>query len=816
MFPSTCTMAGLLALLLFAVPAAAAPPIPTAPPSSMERGDPPQQLIVRWAPGATVTARARARQVVDGRRSHGYATRGMELMQLDGSVSVASAARDLERRSDVLYAEPVLPRTPLRTPNDPRFGELFGMNNTGQVPPVLDGSTTVPAAGIADDDIDAPEAWDLTTGSSSVVVGLIDTGTQYNHPDLAANIYRNPGETGGGKETNGVDDDHNGKVDDFRGWDFVSEDNDPADSDGHGTHTAGTIAAVGDNSIGVAGVGWHTSVMPLRGLGNTDGVVQAIDYAAKMGIRIVSGSYGGSFSQAEKDAMANAPNTLFVVAAGNDTFDNDDPAKAEYPCALPLDNIICVASTNQKDGLSSFSNYGATTVDLGAPGSYTLSTYPIWKNVFVDDVTTADAWLTNSSSGGAWYLNAESSQDHAPYSLGDSGPPEGTNYAKGQDNWIQAAHSVDLSGRHGCLMEFNLWAALDPTANGDPTKISSYDRLLVFAAHTGDAKWTRVAVYEDDTGTTDGKWALQTVDLADWDGDPSVTYLFELIDNNDTHQADGVYIDDFDITCLDDSSGDYGAHQGTSMATPHVSGAAALVLAQYPQATTQYLKNALLSSGDRKSSLVGKTVTGMRLNVRSALDGEGPLPFDLADPAQGAVLRSATPTLHWGDTSDVRTGLKAYRVLIDGAVAADGIVPGTTQFVPGALGQGQHTWTVQAVDNIGNVTGASSTRGFVVDTVAPLVRMRASRKSLKAFKKSGRLKLSISTSEPATVRLGAGRLVKGATVTLLQAGTRTVVMKGGRKLKKRLPRLRSIAVTASSADTVGNAGRASSRFKLPR
>ena len=814
MLPSKCTMAGVLALL-FAVPAAAAPPIPTAAPNSMERADPPGQLIVRWAADATAGGRARARQVVDGKRSHGYATRGMELMELDGAVSVAAAVRDLQRRPDVLYAEPVVPRTPLRTPNDPRFGELYGMNNTGQVPPVLDGSTRVPDAGIADDDIDAPEAWDLTTGSPSVVVGLIDTGTQYNHPDLAANIYRNPGETGGGKETNGVDDDHNGKIDDFHGWDFVGNDNDPADADGHGTHTAGTIAAVGDNSIGVAGVGWHTTVMPLRGLGNSDGVVQAIDYAAKMGVRIVSGSYGGGFSQAEKDAIANAPNTLFVFAAGNDAVDNDDPAKAEYPCALPLDNIVCVASTNQKDGLSGFSNYGATTVDLAAPGSYTLSTYPIWKNVFADDVTTADAWVTNST-GDPWYLNAESDQAHAPYSLGDSGPPEGTHYAQGQDNWIRAAQPVDLSGRHGCLMEFNLWASLDPTPNGDASKLASYDRLLVYAADTNATKWTRVADYEADTGTTKGQWELQTVDLGDWDGDPSVTYMFELVDNNDAHQADGVYIDDFDVTCLDDSSGNYGVLQGTSMATPHVSGAAALILAQYPQATTQYLKNTLLSSGDRKSSLVGKTVSGVRLNLRSALDGEGPQPFDLADPGQGAVLRSTTPTLRWSGTSDVRTGLKAYRVLIDGAVAADGIAPGTTEFVPGGLGQGQHTWTVQAVDNIGNVTGASSTRGFVVDTVAPLVRVRATKKSLKAFKKTGRLKVSLSSSEPAAVRLGAGRLMKGTTVTFLQPGTRTALLKGTRKLKKRLSRLRSVAVTASSADPVGNAGRASARFKLPR
>jgi hypothetical protein len=164
----------------------------------------------------------------------------------------------------------------------------------------------------------------------------------------------------------------------------------------------------------------------------------------------------------------------------------------------------------------------------------------------------------------------------------------------------------------------------------------------------------------------------------------------------------------------------------------------------------------------------------------------------------------------------VRTGLKAYRVLIDGAVAADGIAADTTQFTPAGLGQGQHTWTVQAVDNIGNVTSASSTRTFVVDTAGPVVRLRATKKALKKFQRSGRLKLTVSSSEPATVRVGAGRLVKGKTVVLLQAGTRSVVLKGGRKLTQRLARMRSIAVTASATDVVGNPARTSARFKLGR
>jgi subtilisin family serine protease len=259
------------------------------------------------------------------------------------------------------------------------------MNNTGQT------------GGTNDADLDAPEAWDIQTGSESTLIAVIDTGVDYNHPDLAANIWTNPGEIAG----NGLDDDQNGFIDDIHGWDFVNNDADPMDDNLHGTHVAGTIGAIGDNGVGVAGVNWRTKIMALKFLGG-DGsgtladAIGAILYGAKMKARVMNNSWGGGgFSQALLDAItvANDSAALFVAAAGNDGNDNDQTPN--YPSNYDAPNVVAVAAIDHKGDLAVFgsggggicgcggnviglpgSNYGATTVDLAAPGKEVLSTTP--------------------------------------------------------------------------------------------------------------------------------------------------------------------------------------------------------------------------------------------------------------------------------------------------------------------------------------------------------------------------------------------------------------------------------------------------------
>ena len=244
----------------------------------------------------------------------------------EGGQSPAEAAQQLERSPNVLYAEPDVPRRAFAVvPDDRYFGRQWSLNNSGQ--------SVAGTAGTVDADIDAPEAWQMTTGSAAVTVAVIDSGVQIDHPDLAAGIWRNPGEAGDRREYNGADDDGNGLVDDWRGWDWVDGDNDPGDANGHGTHVAGTVGARGNDGRGVAGVAWNVSLMPLRtldadGSGYVSDVIRAYGYAGARKAHVVNASLGGgSFSRAERDAIAAAPQTLFVVAAGNDGADNDTRAR---------------------------------------------------------------------------------------------------------------------------------------------------------------------------------------------------------------------------------------------------------------------------------------------------------------------------------------------------------------------------------------------------------------------------------------------------------------------------------------------------------
>jgi subtilisin family serine protease len=252
-------------------------------------------------------------------------------------------------------------------PNDPNFGSLWGMRNTGQ--------TVNSDPGVSGADSRAHLAWDTFTGSSTFVVAIIDDGTNRNHPDLAANMWTNPGEIAG----DGIDNEGNGYVDDTWGYDFYQRDSDPTGT-GHGTHTAGTVGAVGNNGVGVAGVMWSCKLMALRFLGPNGGVtsdaILSVQYANGKRVRVSNNSWGGGgFSQALYDAInsGKAANHLFVAASGNSGINSDtSPA---YPGAYNLDNIINVAATDNNDGRASFSNYGATTVDIGAPGVNILSTY---------------------------------------------------------------------------------------------------------------------------------------------------------------------------------------------------------------------------------------------------------------------------------------------------------------------------------------------------------------------------------------------------------------------------------------------------------
>ncbi|HYF15014.1 MAG TPA: sensory rhodopsin transducer [Phycisphaerales bacterium] len=277
-------------------------------------------------------------------------------------------------------------------PNDPRFNEQWHLRNVGQ-PVGFSGP------GVPDADIDAEQAWDITIGSRDVIVGIIDTGVQINHPDLADNIWINPNEV----PNDGVDNDGNGYVDDVNGFDFGESDNNPDDNGGHGTPVAGLIGAVGNNGVGVTGVNWQVSLLPLK-ISNSFGglslaaIVQAHDYVTDMrnrgvNVAVTNNSYGaygqaGDFYEdeptgfnAERDAILRYLNSggIFVASAGNGGFDgigddNDDPESTAFPASYNLPGIISVAAMDNADGLAGYSNFGDQTVDVAAPAVDTLTT----------------------------------------------------------------------------------------------------------------------------------------------------------------------------------------------------------------------------------------------------------------------------------------------------------------------------------------------------------------------------------------------------------------------------------------------------------
>jgi subtilisin family serine protease len=258
-------------------------------------------ILVGFKPGVTAPAQADVLADAGAKPTKKFAPIHGALVSVAPG-STAQTINELNRDPRVAYAEPnfILHAADV-FPNDQFFSRLWGLHNTGQ--------NVNFTAGTPDADIDAPEAWSVSTGSSGVVVAVIDTGVDMAHPDIAPNIWVNAGEDCPGCRTNGVDDDGNGYVDDWRGWDFANGDNNPTDDNGHGTHVSGTVAATGNNGLGVAGVTWSSRIMPLKflgsdGSGTTDDAISAILYARAKGVPILSNSWGGGeASQALLDAI---------------------------------------------------------------------------------------------------------------------------------------------------------------------------------------------------------------------------------------------------------------------------------------------------------------------------------------------------------------------------------------------------------------------------------------------------------------------------------------------------------------------------------
>ncbi|MBD3789057.1 MAG: S8 family serine peptidase [Campylobacterales bacterium] len=500
-------------------------------------------------------------------------------------------------------------------PNDPKFNELWGLQNNHD--PITD--------------INVTSAWDRTTGSEDVVIGIIDTGVDYTHSDLSGNIWINPDET----PNNGVDDDGNGYIDDVHGIDTVNGDSNPMDDNGHGTHTAGTIGAVGDNETGIAGVNWNVKIVPCKfldasGLGYTSDAIECVNYFNKLkqnGTNIVAtnnswGSEGESDpSLQEAIQTADSENILFIAAAGNggDDYkgDNNDITQF-YPANYDIANIVSVAASDTNGNLASFSNYGATTVDLAAPGVDIVSTIPTTATpnnapVYFSDnfengtnnwvFYTYDSTDSNKTdiTTEHWTLDNSMSAS-STHSLSDSLDGNYTN------NRVQLAllrNTIDLSN---AVSTANQGVCVNMKIKGEIEE--DYDYLALYLSKNDSQTWDHITKI---SGQISPDWKIVSLIIP---SDYFVSNLqIAIARTNDSSVAyEGYNMDDVNISSCSIAN-NYAYGDGTSMATPHVTGALGLLASIDNGLNASQRKQILLDNITLKSAYNGKVSTSGLLNA---------------------------------------------------------------------------------------------------------------------------------------------------------------------------------------------------------
>jgi subtilisin family serine protease len=544
-------------------------------------------------------------KVVSGLKKFNISKFQIDLKSGQTVEQVVGTLNSIEHKDTVAHAQPNYQYQPTATPNDTYFNKLWGLNNTGQ--------TVNGTAGTSDADIDAPEAWGLEKSSwTNVTVAVIDTGVTLSHPDLVNNLAP--------------------------GWDFVDGDDTPEDDNGHGTHVAGIIAGVANNSSGVSGLSYQSNlkVMPLRTDFTTAKNIAAIEFAASRGVKIISASWGcyefdqggshavcgddyGYGDQAMIDAIEAFPG-LFVTSAGNGDGDadpegdNHEIENHDYPCDHTAANIICVAATDQNDDLTSFSDYGAVSVDVAAPGENIYSTY----NQYTADPLFADP------------LFLEDFEDVIEPDIGDQFAPEGVDnnwgtaggfiwtdlpnfpYAPGADTSI-VSDPIDLTGKSAATLSFIAYCDTEPA---DPFW---FDYVEVYARRTSTSSWVSLRRFDEDRlGLVLPPYGVEVISI------PIIPYIssetqikFNWVTDgfDDGGPYNGCALDNIRV----EAAAKYAYLDGTSMATPYVSGLAGLLWSYKSSLTTAQVKAKILDTGDSLLDLSGKTVTGKRINVYQAL-----------------------------------------------------------------------------------------------------------------------------------------------------------------------------------------------------
>jgi subtilisin family serine protease len=572
------------------------------------------------------------------------------LFKINDNKSVEDKITELKKDSRVEFAQPNFRYYTTAIPtNDTYRSNLWGLDNTGQ--------TVNGLSGTSDADIDAPEAWSLGAGDNNdVIVAVIDTGVAYNHPDLIGNMW----DGSSCKDQNGAD---LGGCN--YGYDFADNDKTPLPpySD-HGTHIAGIIAATKNNGKGVMGVSQNASIMAIRSDLTTANNVAGIEFAAENGAKIINASWGDPFidgayvhvalDQALYDAI-DSFDGLFIAAAGNSTQDHDsgNPNTMMYPAGYRvasaigpgLDNIISVAATDQDDNLAVFSDYGALSVDVGAPGTSIYSTVNLSTQIAEDFDNVAPPALPTSWSKTGYFGTYDLDGPFGKVLYGDySAVPyrPNANYlatlpGKNMSNSLKASVSFVTA----CDTEYSYgdwydYMALEVTSNG-----TTYNELVRWDESIIDT-WNGDPV--DDTGSA--IYGFEGISIPAQYLTSNFRMRFRWVTDSSNFPVgnyDGCFIDYLSLIRTSNGADErYNYMNGTSMAAPYVSGLAAQVMSYNSELTIEQVRDAVVNSGDSVASLAATTITGRRINARSALEAAEPAnritSFELVAPmVSGAI-----------------------------------------------------------------------------------------------------------------------------------------------------------------------------------
>ncbi len=671
-----------------------------------------ENVVVVYADDVSDATRDAAGNAVAAEGATELGHERFELIEPAAGYSAEDAAALLREQPGVLAAVPDVLFQTQAAPDDPRIGDQWGLDNTGQ-------AVDADPGGTVGADIDAFDAWDRTTGAADIVVASLDDGFDFGHPDLASRAWTNPGEIAG----NGLDDDLNGYVDDTHGWDAVDHDRDASDPGwyflpipasariyddrGHGLHTAGIIAAGGNDGFGITGVAQDARLMPIRVCGPGDcplsAIIEGVNYASANGARVANLSLTGHFAPSNASdvlplalAIAAAPQMLVVVAAGNIGIDADsaDPADVvPYPCAIDptrsdpamgyiaqpgaVDNVLCVAASDQNDALASFSNFGAESVDLAAPGVSILSAgFTAPTTVYAPQFAEFAAWTTPTPPASdptqgfvAWSPTPNRADQFGSDRLPADGPP--THVA----GTTRAGRSPEIpisSDYTSCQVSFTL-----DTAAHESDSVFGWSVLLdgevVFEttapllANRSRWQWSpTIAVGDAAEPHTLALQVYYTRGRSDPDATRSILAIkgvaFECRESVHRYLS------------------------GTSQAAPAVSGAAALLLSLDPDATVTEVRNAILAGVDQLPGLAGTTVTGGRLDLWRAMEALVPLDTVIQSRTDGPA----------GTTTFAFDGAGIAAATFECSLDDAAFTPCESPVVLTGLAPGQHSFSVRS------------------------------------------------------------------------------------------------------------------------